>query len=230
MLHEHRCLISAALSAGLGTTGLSISPFRADNAVLRLLHVAHSTLWTAMAYADANLWFTTVWLACNVVTSLRYIFLGRIGRQTVNRRFPPHPPPGPLGDLFVVLGEQHHANGPMRSTAPQWLTVPARVGIPAWPSSGRSAPARPRLHLSVCRPAPGLAAGDEARKLSALILEVRRTSADTFRTSCCVTGVPPTMSSQPHVPCRYNPLHNDLDAYALAYGIATLMTILFVRR
>jgi hypothetical protein len=26
---------------------------------------------------------------------------------------------------------------------------------------------------------------------------------------------------------RYNPLHNDLDAYALAYGIATLMTNLF---
>ena len=28
-------------------------------------------------------------------------------------------------------------------------------------------------------------------------------------------------------PYRYNPLHNDLDAYALAYGIATLMTNLF---
>jgi hypothetical protein len=25
-------------------------------------------------------------------------------------------------------------------------------------------------------------------------------------------------------PSRYNPLHNDLDAYALAYGIAALMT------
>ena len=30
-------------------------------------------------------------------------------------------------------------------------------------------------------------------------------------------------------PYRYNPLHNDLDAYALAYGIATLMTNLFGR-
>jgi hypothetical protein len=28
---------------------------------------------------------------------------------------------------------------------------------------------------------------------------------------------------------RYNPLHNELDAYALAYGIATLMTNLFGR-
>lgn len=30
-------------------------------------------------------------------------------------------------------------------------------------------------------------------------------------------------------PYRYNPLHNDLDAYALAYGIATLMTNLLGR-
>ena len=30
-------------------------------------------------------------------------------------------------------------------------------------------------------------------------------------------------------PYRYNPLHNDLDAYALAYNIATLMTNLFGR-
>lgn len=30
-------------------------------------------------------------------------------------------------------------------------------------------------------------------------------------------------------PYRYNPLHNDLEAYALAYGIATLMTNLFGR-
>src|SRR5207245_3736944 len=28
-------------------------------------------------------------------------------------------------------------------------------------------------------------------------------------------------------PVRYNPLHNDLDAYALAYGIASLMNNLF---
>jgi hypothetical protein len=28
---------------------------------------------------------------------------------------------------------------------------------------------------------------------------------------------------------RYNPLHNELDAYAVAYGIATLMTNLFGR-
>ena len=37
-----------------------------------------------------------------------------------------------------------------------------------------------------------------------------------------------TTSSQPHVAARY-PLHNDLDAYALAYGIATLMTTLLAR-
>jgi hypothetical protein len=37
-------LISAALSAGLGATGLWVWPFPAGNAVLRLIHAAHPTL------------------------------------------------------------------------------------------------------------------------------------------------------------------------------------------
>lgn len=43
MLPEHRSLISAVLSAGLGATGLWVWPFPADNAVLRLIQVAHPT-------------------------------------------------------------------------------------------------------------------------------------------------------------------------------------------
>jgi len=33
------------------------------------------------------------------------------------------------------------------------------------------------------------------------------------------------IGDQPRLPVRYNPLNNDLDAYALAYGIASLLTI-----
>lgn len=231
MLHEHRFLISAALSAGLGATGLWIWPFPADNAVLRLTHVAHSTLWTAMAYAYATLWFTTVWLGCNVVTSLMHIFLGRIGRQTVNRPLPPYPPPGTRGELFVILGEQHHANESMRSTEPQWLTIPERglytgMAIVGAVGTGKtSACIYPYAEQLL-----GFAAGDEARKLSALILEVKgdfcRHVQDILkRHGRAADYVEVSLTSS----YRYNPLHNDLDAYALAYGIATLMTNLFGR-
>ena len=174
MLHEHRFLISAALSAGLGATGLWVWPFPAENAVLRLIQVAHPTLWAAMAYTYATLWFTTVWLACNVVTSLMYIFFGRIGRQTVNRPLPPYPAPATRGDLFVVLGEQHHAHVPMRSTEPQWLSIPERglytgMAIIGAVGTGKtSACIYPYAEQLL-----GFAAADEARKLSALILEVK---------------------------------------------------------
>lgn len=39
-------------------------------------------------------------------------------------------------------------------------------------------------------------------------------------------GFAPTLDSQ----YRYNPPHNDLEAYALAYGIASLLNNLFGRR
>ena len=74
----------------------------------------------------------------------------------------------------MILGEQHHANGPMRSTEPRWLTIPERglytgmaiVGaVGTGKTSARSYPYAEQLL--------GFAAGDEARKLSALILEVK---------------------------------------------------------
>jgi hypothetical protein len=40
---------------------------------------------------------------------------------------------------------------------------------------------------------------------------------------------PSSIATRSGSPYRYNPLHNDLDAYALAYGIATLMTNLYGR-
>jgi hypothetical protein len=160
MLHEHRSLITGVLSAGVGATGLWVWPFPADNAVLRLIQVAHPTLWTGMAYAYATLWFTTMSLPCNVVTSLMDVFLGRIGRQEVNGPIPPYPAPSTPGDLFVVLGEQHHAHGPMRSTEPQWLTHSR--GRPVY-RHGHHRGGRHRqdfgLHLSLCGAAPRVRGG-----------------------------------------------------------------------
>jgi hypothetical protein len=59
-------------------------------------------------------------------------------------------------------------------------------------------------------------------------LKSKATSAGKCTTSSSVTVVPQiNVEVSLDSPYRYNPLHNDLDAYALAYGIATLMTNLF---
>jgi hypothetical protein len=70
---------------------------------------------------------------------------------------------------------------------------------------------------------------DRARKIGGLVLEVKG--------DFCAQRQLPERNGRGDdyievsltSPYRYNPLHNDLDAYALAYGIATLMTNLFGR-
>src|SRR4029077_6226255 len=71
-------------------------------------------------------------------------------------------------------------------------------------------------------------ATDPMRKVGGLVLEVkgdfcRHVRAILERHGRGADYVEVSLDS----PYCYNPLHNDLDAYALAYGIATLMTNLF---
>jgi hypothetical protein len=71
-------------------------------------------------------------------------------------------------------------------------------------------------------------ASEPARKVAGLVLEVKGDFCRQVREILRRHGrgddyVEVSLESR----YRYNPLHNDLDAYALAYGIATLMTNLF---
>jgi hypothetical protein len=71
---------------------------------------------------------------------------------------------------------------------------------------------------------------DPDRKIGGLVLEVKGDFCRQVRGILTRHGreadyVEVSLDS----PYRYNPLHNDLDAYPLAYGIATLMTNLFGR-
>ena len=74
----------------------------------------------------------------------------------------------------------------------------------------------------------GFRADDPTERAGGLVLEVKgdfchkvRELAQPVRPRRRLSG------GQPRLDLRYNPLHNDLDAYALAYGIATLLNNLF---
>jgi hypothetical protein len=76
----------------------------------------------------------------------------------------------------------------------------------------------------------GYRASDPARKIGGLIREVKGDFCSHVRQLLGSYGrggdyIEVSLASASKY--RYNPLHNDLDAYALAYGIATLMTNLF---
>jgi hypothetical protein len=73
-------------------------------------------------------------------------------------------------------------------------------------------------------------AGEPSRKVAGLVLEVKGDFCRQVRDILQRQGrgddyIEVGLDSS----YLYNPLHNDLDAYALAYGIATLMTNLFGR-
>src|SRR5207248_6973845 len=74
----------------------------------------------------------------------------------------------------------------------------------------------------------GFMAADKTKRIGGLILEVKGDFCHKVRQILTRAGrgedyLEISLDTQ----YRYNPLHNDLDAYALAYGIASLLNNLF---
>jgi len=228
---EYRFVISLALSVVVGVSGLQTWPFQHENPLLGLIEVSRPMVYASLCYAYATVWFSTPFFLFNIVFSLAYIFLAPANRQQRSAPLPPYPASADREDLFLVLGEQHHRTSPMAAPEPRWLVIPERglytgMAIVGAVGTGKtSACMYPYVEQLV-----GYRANDPARKIGGLILEVKGDFCRHVRDVLARHGraddyVEVSLAS----PYRYNPLHNDLDAYALAYGIATLMTNLFGR-
>lgn len=231
LMLDHRFVVSLGLSAVVGIIGLQRWPFPADVAVLSLIHTVSPDVYAAFAYLYATLWCTTPCLVFTVLGSLVHIFVSRVGPTVASRALPPYPDPARRQDLFLVLGEQHHRTNPEPASEPRWLTIPERglytgLAIVGAIGTGKtSACMYPYLEQLLA-----FKSRDPRRKLGALILEVKGDFCGHVQRILAQHGrasdyVEVSLSST----YRYNPLHNELDAYALAYGIATLMTNLFGR-
>jgi hypothetical protein len=230
-LLERRFAISVGLSVLLGTFALRRWPFPVDDVTLALVHAARPDLYQGLVYFYAVLWFTTPLLLFNVVGALAYILSHRVERRVVPHKLPPYPDPRRRQEPFVVLGEQHYRTIAGPATEPCWLTIPERglytgIAIVGAIGTGKtSACMYPYVEQLLA-----FRAGDNQRKIGGLVLEVKGDFCRHVKTILAAHGraddyVEIGLSSR----YRYNPLHNDLDAYALAYGIATLMTNLFGR-
>ena len=228
---EYRVMLSLMVSVVVGTVGPHVWPFPSDNALLSLIQVERPIVYAGFTYAYATLWFTTPFFLSSLAFSLLYIFVARRGRPTPQRPLPPYPAPEHRRAPFLVLGEQHHRIEPGRSSEPSWLVIPERglyTGmfiVGAIGSGKTSACMYPYVEQLLAY--RGAAASD---KVAGLVLEVKGDFCRQVRDILKRHGrsddyVEVSLDS----PYRYNPLHNDLDAYALAYGIATLMTNLYGR-
>ena len=230
-LIEYRFVLAMALSSVIGVVGLRVWPFPADNAFLALVASRRPSLSLGLAYAYAAVWFSTPLLVLNVCASLFYIFVARPGRPQPPHPLPPYPAPEDRTDLYLVLGERHHRSSPRRAQTPEWLVIPERglytglAIIGAIGTGKTSACIYPYVEQLLA-----YRADDPARRLGGLVLEVKGDFCRHVKDILERHGrgddyIEVSLTS----PYRYNPLHSDLDAYALAYGIATLMTNLFGR-
>jgi len=204
-------------------------PFPHDNLILQFIAMKDPLVYSLFVRGYTLFMFTTPWIAYSSLFSLVYIF----GYKRIQSRkpvpLPPYPDPRTRTDLFVILGEQHHPTKPIPSPDPQWLKTPERglctgVAIIGAIGSGKTAGAmRPYADQLI-----GFQAGDPSKRIGGLILEVKGDFCYQVREVLAKYGRQDGYV-EISLDCdfRYNPLHNEMDAFSAAYAIAQLLNNLF---
>jgi hypothetical protein len=226
-----RRYLTLMLTVGVGVILMRHFPFPDDNAMLLLIAAERPAIFTGIKYAYHAMLFSTPLIGGSMLFSILYIFFVRPQESVSLMPLPRYPPVADRDRLFLVVGELHHPKRPEPVEMPQWLTIPDRglfTGIAVFGAigSGKTSccmyPFTEQIlayrAMDADRRAAGLVLevkGDFCHKVRTILKRHRR-ERDYFEISL-------------DSPYRYNPLHNDLEAYALAYGIASLLNNLFGR-
>jgi hypothetical protein len=226
-----RILLSIVVSASAGLALFKHFPFPDENEVLKLILWHKPLIFDAIKYLYLAMLFTTPFIGCSIGFSLLYIFFVRHERRYPVNALPPYPEPRKRDDLFLIIGELHHPRQPVPAEDPEWLTIPQRglfTGIAVFGAIGSG--------KTTCCMYPfanqilAFRSTDPERRAGGLVLEVKGDFCHKVREILSRHGregdyLEVALDSK----FRYNPLHNDLEAYALAYGIASLLNNLFGR-
>jgi type IV secretory system conjugative DNA transfer VirD4/TraG family protein len=226
---ERRLLVATTVSGVVGTWGVLTFPLPADNVFLALIHLQKPFVFGLVAYGYATIWFTTPFIAASVFTSVCAIVVYRYPASIRPRPLPAYPFPETRTAPMLVLGEAHFTTTSGPAPAPGWLTIPQRglytgVMVLGAVGTGKTSACMYPYVEQLLR----WRAQDAQRKIGGLVLEVKgdfcpqlrgmlvaANRADDYLEIGLDTGV-----------C-YNPLHNDLDPYAVAYAIGSLLNNLF---
>jgi hypothetical protein len=200
-----------------------------DNPFLGLTALQNPSAFRLLTYGYATLWFSTTFFAASLVLSvLAIVAFGRPARVRT-RPLPPYPDPVLRPAPSLVLGESHFARTVGPAPAPTWLTVPERglyTGILVLGAVGTgktSACMYPYVDQLL-----RWRAGDPDQKLGGLVLEVKGDFCGQVQRMLQAAGREADyMEIGLHSGVCYNPLHNDLDPYAIAYAIGSLLNNLF---
>ena len=220
--------VACLLAAATGMTLYFRVPFPEENVFMQVMAQRSPSIFYFVKYSYALFLFTTPYIGYSIVLSGVYIFSLKAGRRIRAGRLPLFPDPRKRDDLSLVLGEVHHPRKPVPSENPYWLVIPERglfTGIAIVGAVGTGKTAAACTHTQNRFLGSGQATKTDDRR-------ARPRSQRRFL---------PQGERDPRTPregedyieisldseYRYNPLHNDLDAYALAYNIASLLNNLF---
>jgi hypothetical protein len=230
MLHS-RQLVASFLAAATGMALYFRAPFPETNLFLQVMAVRSAAAFLFFKYSYILFLYSTPFIGFSILFSGIYIFALKAGARTRAGKLPPYPEPGKRAELSLVLGEVHEARKQIPSEHPHWLTIPERglftgIAIVGAVGSGKTAGCMYPFAEQIL----AYRAEDPQRRIGGLILEVKGDFCGKVRDILGKHGraadyVEISLESE----YRYNPLHNDLDAYALAYSIASLLNNLFGR-
>src|SRR5690348_193641 len=228
-LIERRLLLSLCVAAATGAVGLLLYPIPVQEPFIELIGIQRPDLLAALSYGYALLWFSTPFFVTSLFVSLGAIVSYRIEPRIRFRPLPRYVEPEERPSPSLVLGESHHATIPERAENPTWLTIPQRglytgVMVVGAVGTGKTSACMYPYVDQLLR----WQSDDQQRKIGGLVMEVK---GDFCRQ---VKGIlDRTNRSGDYVEIGldtgtcYNPLHNDLDPYAVAYAIASLLNNLF---
>jgi len=221
--------ICLAVAAGIGVSGLRLYPLPPENVFLALIELQNPRAFRALQYGYAALWFSTPYLLATVVASLLAIVAYRHPATVKTSALPPYPEPETRPEPFLVLGETHCHTTLEPAANPTWLTIPQRglytglLVLGATGSGKTSACMYPYVdQLLRWRP------DDPERRIGGLVMEVKGDFCHAVREILTRAGRPDDyLEIGLDSNISYNPLHNTLDPYAVAFAIGSLVNNLF---
>src|ERR1700691_4366510 len=226
-----RMMLSFSLASSVGYVLLKRWPFPSGDDVLQLIELQRPWLFEAIAWAYTAMLFSTPLIIFSASFAMLYIFAVRTEPALVRNPLPLYPQAGQRERLSLIIGEIHHTKSIGPAEHPQWLVIPERglfTGIAVFGAIGSG--------KTSCCMVPfaeqilSHRASDTERRAGALVREVKgdfcRKVRDILdRHQRAEDYIEISLDSE----YCYNPLHNDLDSYALAFGIASLLNNLFGR-
>jgi len=228
---DSRGFVAALIAMATGLVLFYKVPFPENQVFLRVIAVRAPHAFASFEWLYRISLFSTPYMFFAGTFSALYVFTLKLGRRVTAGPLPPYPDPRTRNDLFLIIGEVHNPRRPGPSPNPSWLVVPERglfTGIAVFGAvgSGKTSSCLYPFADQIL----SYEANNKDARIGGLVLEVKgdfchRVKEILERCGRAEDYVEISLDSE----YRYNPLHNDLDAYALAFSIASLLNNLFGR-